>query len=208
MSSFGNPLSQYGSGKYGASPIENLPLGYYLGLLTSQYRNSPKLNAFLSLLLRKFDDASQCLVSMEVAFDVDSALGPQLDAIGTIVGASRVLPFQPTGGLNPILDDLTYRIYLKAKAAQNQWDGTIDGLQTIWETLFPGGQIIIADHQNMSATIFLTGSFTSILEQMIINGLIVPRPQAVLYNYVFNLPAFGFDLNNSFIAGFDIGKFT
>jgi hypothetical protein len=208
MGNIGNPLQKYGSGAYGAAPIENLPLGYYLGLLTSEYRNSPKLNAFLALLLQKFQDASQCLVQMEAAFDIDNAIGVQLDAIGTIVGASRTLPFQPTGGLSPVLGDADYRTYLKSKAAQNQWNGTIDGLQNIWQTLFPGGQIIVADHQNMSATIFLTGTFSPILQQMILNGLVVPRPQAVQYNYVFNLPAFGFDLNNAFIAGFDVGKWS
>lgn len=208
MGSIGNPLQSYGSGLYGAAPIENLPLGYYLGLLTSEYRNSPKLNDFLTLLLKKLDDASFCLTQMEAAFDVDNAIGVQLDAIGTLVGASRTLPFQPTGGLSPILDDATYRIYLKAKAAQNQWDGTIDGLQSVWQTLFPSGTIAIGDNQNMTATIFLTGSFTPILQQMIVNGLIVPRPQGVLYNYVFNLPAFGFDLNDTWIAGFDVGKWS
>jgi hypothetical protein len=201
-------IPPYGSGLWGAEPIENLPLGYYLGLLTSQYRNSPKWNAFLTLLLRKLDDVSQCLVQMEQSFDLDNALGPQLDAIGSIVGASRTVPFQPTGGLNPVLGDADYLVYLKARASQNQWDGTIDGLQAVWQTLFSGGTIIIADHLNMTATIFLTGSFSPIMEQMIVNGLIVPRPQGVRYDYVFNLPAFGFDLNNSFIAGFDVGKFA
>jgi hypothetical protein len=199
-------IPPYGSGEYGSDPIENLPLGYYLGLLSSQYRNSPKWNAFLALMLQKLEDASICLVQMEEAFDLDNALGVQLDAIGTIVGASRTLPFQPTGGLSPVLGDDDYRVYLKSKAAQNQWDGTIDGLQVVWEALFAGGLIVIFDHENMSATIFLTGSFSPIMQQMIVNGLIVPRPQAVQYNYAFNLPAFGFDLNNTYIAGFDVGK--
>lgn len=206
MSSFGNPLSQYGSGLYGAAPIEFLELGYYLDLLTSEYRDSPKLNAFLTVLLRKLDDVSQCLAAMDMAWDIDNAVGPQLDQLGTQIGAARTVGFQPSGGVSPVLDDATYRIYLKAVVAANHWDGTIDSLYSVWQNLFPGGRIIIEDNQNMTATIVLSGSFTSILQDLITNGYIVPRPEGVLYTYTFaTLPIFGADLNNSFIAGADLG---
>lgn len=201
----------YGQGGYGNQPIETLPTGYYLGLLTSQYQppSSPKLNALLYVLLRKFDDVSQCLVKFDTAFDLDSAVGTQLDQLGAIAGAGRVVGFQPSGGVSPVLDDATYRIYIKAKIAQNQWDGGITSLYAIWETLFPFGSIVVADNQNMTATIELSGSFTSIIQDLITNGYIVPRPEGVEYTYSFaELPAFGFDLNNSFVAGFDVGKWA
>lgn len=209
MSSFGNPLSQYGSGKYGAAPIESLELGYYLGLLTSEYRNSPKLNAFLTVLLKKFQDVSQLFMAMDMAWDLDNAAGPQLDQLGTQIGASRTVGFQPSGGVSPILDDPTYRIYLEAVVAANHWDGTIDSLYSVWQNLFPGGSIIIEDNQNMTANIVLTGSFSSIIQDLITNGYIVPRPEGVLYTYSFGtLPAFGFDRSDSFVAGFDVGHWT
>lgn len=210
MSDSGNPLSQYGSGAYGGAPVEMLQLGYYLSLVTSQYKNSPNFIAFLTMLLKKFDDVSLCAVAMDMAFDVDNAVGPQLDAVGAIVGASRTVGFQPTGGASPVLTDTTYRILIKAVAAANAWDGTIDGLQSTWALIFPGETITIADNQNMTATIFITGTLSSILKDLIVNGYIVPRPETVLYNYVFadGLPAFGFDLENAFVAGFDVGHFT
>lgn len=201
-------LQGFGSGLFGNAPIETLPITYYVNLLTSQYQNSPKLIAFLTMLLKKFDDVSQCQVAMDMAFDLDNAMGAQLDILGVIVGANRLVGFQPSAGVSPRLDDATYRLYLKARAAMNQWNGTINGLQGIWATLFPGGQIIIADNQNMTATVFMAGLFTSIQQDLISNGYIVPRPQGVLYTYVFGGPTFGFDLNNTFIAGFDVGKFA
>lgn len=206
----GNPLSQYGSGAYGGAPIEMLQLGYYLNLVTSEYRNSPKFLAFLQVLLKKFDDISICLVSMDMAFDVDNAVGPQLDNVGAIVGANRTVGFQPTGGASPVLNDTDYRLLIKATAGANSWDGTIDGLQSIWQTLFPGGTITIGDNQNMTATIFLTGTFSQMQQDLIVNGYIVPRPETVLYQYVLGsgLPAFGFDRNDAFVAGFDTGKFA
>ena len=206
----GNPYygaGGYGAGGYGNQPIETLPIGYYMNLLTSQYTNSPKLTALLYLLLKKFDDVSQCLVQMDTAFDLDSAVGVQLDMLGTIAGAARTVGFQPSGGVSPTLDDATYRIYIKAKIAQNQWDGTIDSLYPIWQTLFPGGSIVIEDNQNMTVTITLSGGFSSIVQDLISNGYIIPRPEGVQYTFEFaTLPIFGFDgTNPSFIAGFDVG---
>jgi hypothetical protein len=172
------------------------------------------------VLLKKFDDVSQCLVKLDTALDLDSAEGNQLDVLGTCVGAVRMLPFQPSFDVSPVLDDTTYRTYIKAKIAQNQWDGTIGSLYAIWISLFPRARIIIADNQNMTATLRIKGVPSSILIDMICgfavngattgvvqNGLIVPRPEGVEYNFALGaLPAFGFDLNDAFIAGFDIGK--
>ncbi len=289
----------YGQGGYGNQPIETLPIGYYLALLTSQYQppSSPKLNALLYVLLKKFDDVSQCLVKFDTAFDLDSAVGVQLDALGQIAGVSRVVGFNPTGsgtvlnialtnggggylvagdvvvtitggggsgatahvsalspggrgallsvvvddpgsgytttpvvtlsapppgmyaaqayavatiGSSPVLDDETYRLLIKAKIAQNQWDGTIDSLYFIWKSLFPTGGIVIADNQNMTATIYLSGGFSSIVQDLIVNGYIVPRPEGVLYTYVFaELPVFGFgEHNTSYVAAWGVGKWA
>lgn len=187
-------IGGYGSGKYGNQAIEFLGLGYYLSLLTSEYQGSPKLNALLNLVLGIWNDISMAQVQLDTAFDIDFAEGAQLDVLGIILGASRTVTFQPSGGVSPTLDDATYRIYLKAQAAKNQWDGTILSMQSIWQTLFPAGKITIADQQDMSAYIILTGTFTSILRDLILNGYIVPRPEGVLYNYTFpTFPVFAFD---------------
>ena len=201
--------SGYGLGGYGNPPIEALPIGYYTNLLTSQYRNSPKLTALLYMLLKKLDDVSQCLVSMDTAFDLDSAVGVQLDALGQIVGAARTVGFQPHNNVSPVLDDATYRILIKARVGWNQWDGTIDSLFSLWRALFPNGNIVIQDNQNMSANIVLTGTFTSIVQDLINNGYIIPRPEGVEYTYSFGtLPYFGFGSSPGFIAGFGTGHWA
>jgi Protein of unknown function (DUF2612) len=196
----------WGAGGYGNSPIEFLNIGYYQSLRTHQYVNSPKFNALLYVLLKKFDDVTRCLVSLDYYLYIDNAVGAQLDQLGDIVGAGRTVGFQPSGGVSPVLDDTTYRLLIKAQIAKNQWDGTIGSLQTIWQRLFPGGTIVIADQQNMTAVIILIGTFTSIEQDLIVNGYIVPRPEGVLYNYVFGeFPLFGFGDVPGFIAGFDTG---
>lgn len=199
----------YGTGGYGNSPIGTLPIGYYIGLLTSEYTNSPKLNALLYKLLRKFDDASQVLVQMDTAFDLDSAVGVQLDMLGATVSAFRTVDFQPSNGVSPVLDDATFRIYIKAKIGANQWDGTRLSLYPLWQQLFPGGSIIIVDNQDMTADVVPVGSFTSIVQDLITNDYIVPRAEGVLYTYLFGtLPFFGFDSANEYIAGFDVGHWV
>jgi hypothetical protein len=200
--------SGYGAHGYGNQPIETQPLGYYLNLLTSEYRQSPKLNALLYVLLKKVDDVTNCMVQLDTALDLDSAVGAQLDMLGMVWGVSRTVPFQPSAGVSPVLDDVTYRVLIKATIARCMWDGKIDSLYNIWVNLFPTGTIIIADQQNMTANILLTGSFTSITQDLITNGLIIPRPEGVQYNYVFGtMPFLGYDLNNSFVAGWDTGHY-
>lgn len=201
----------YGGGAYGSGPYGGSMLSaeYYLSLLTSEYQNATKLKAWLRVIIQLVIDIDTYLALEYYMFDVDNAVGAQLDVLGVIVGASRTVGFQPSGGISPVLDDVTYRIYIKAKVAQNQWNGQVGSLWGIWSNLFPGGTIAVQDNQNMTATIFLAGAFTSIIQDLITNGYIVPRPQAVQYTYVFAaLPILGFDFDDTYIAGFDVGHFA
>jgi hypothetical protein len=154
-------------------------------------------------------DIANCLQEFGPAFDLDAAVGPQLDVLGVIAGQGRIVGFQPSGGVSPVLDDDTYRLLLKARVAQNHWDGKIDSLIAIWQSLFPRGTLIVDDAQNMTVSIFVAGAFTSIIQDLILNGYILPRPQAVLYDYSFaTLPMLGFDRGDSYVAGLDVGHFT
>lgn len=201
--------SGYGSGRYGVAdlgPLPPLSLSYYLNLLTSEYRLAPNLNAWLTDLLSPLNDNSNTVAQITEFFDLGYAEGVQLDVLGQIAGVSRTVGFQPSGGVSPILDDDTYRILIQATIAANEWDGTEEALYPIWTQLFPGGSITISDNQNMTCDIVLTGSFTSIIQDLIVNGYIVPRPEGVLYNYIFgDLPIFGTDESTAFIAGVDLG---
>ena len=89
-------------------------------------------------------------------FDLDNAVGAQLDAVGVRIGRSRLIPYALQGlffswgdpargwgqGLwkGPYdvgtslyqLDDDTYRRLLRAKILANCWDGTIKGEEAIY----------------------------------------------------------------------------
>ena len=199
----------YGSGKYGIADegaLYKQPLGYYLNLFTSQYKLSQKFLTWAQRCWQPVDDLTNLLSFISSNYDLDYAVGKQLDVCGLLLGQSRTLGFQPSNSVSPVLDDNTYRLLLKAKRVRNSWSGKTVDLYAAWQSLFPGGRIIINDNQNMTATIFVTGSFNSIILDLINNGYIVPRPEGVLYNYVTgNLPIFGADENNTYIAGADLG---
>ena len=134
--------------------------------------------------------------------------GAQLDIIGQIVGQSRTMTFQPSDSVSPILDDTTYRTLLLAKIALNQWDGNMGSMAATWQTLFPGGTIAVQDNQDMTMNVYVTGAFTSILVDLINNGLIVPRPEGVLVNYYFgDAPYFGYNIENAYLDGYGVGYY-
>jgi Protein of unknown function (DUF2612) len=199
----------FGAGRFGNEPVQSLPIGDYLALVPSQLRGRPKFMAWLAAALQPLDDLNQCLATFNYSFDLDSAQGAQLDILGQIIGQSRTVGFQPSGGVSPTLDDPTYRLLLRASIAKNSWDGTIDALQSTWQQLFPGGRIAILDNQDMSATVILAGAFSSIVVDLINNGYIVPEDATVKYTYIFPiLPVLGLDANDDFISGPDLGHWS
>lgn len=134
----------------------------YLQLITSEHRKQPQFIAFLSVLLQPLADNLLVLQSIPWLFDLDTAVGDQLDKVGRWIGLTRVvsLPLTdtyfsfdtPTAGfdLKPwwtigdpvaasvVLDDQHYRLLLKARALNNVWDGSIPDAYEIWDTLFAG----------------------------------------------------------------------
>lgn len=182
-----------------------MDINRYLNLITSEHREQPKFVAWLAAPLTIADDTVNMLKEFDSKFDLDLATGNQLDILGSIVGVGRVVNFQPTIG-SPVLDDSMYRLAIKAKIAQNQWDGTIPGLISIWSSIFPTVAIIIKDNLNMTADVALIGIGSTLERELTENGYIIPRPEGVKYNYYFtdNI-IFGFDIDNSYYSGFDVG---
>ena len=159
----------------------------YLNNITSQHRDKPKFIAWLSANITIVDNIYSTLKSMDDNFDLDNAIGNQLDTIGTIIGRDRTLEFQPLNNFSPILDDDTYRLVLKAKVAMNNWDGTIPQIYEIWATIFGGDNDLslqLQDNQDMSFDAYITGYVDQIQQDLIQHGYIVPKPEGVGVNYV------------------------
>lgn len=67
-------------------------VGEITNLLIKQYWEKPKAKAEIELLARNWESSAIFLAGLDPAFDLDSAVGAQLDVLGRIVGISRSVP--------------------------------------------------------------------------------------------------------------------
>lgn len=181
----------------------------YLKLVTSEHRDKPKYTEMLTSLLQYSEDVFTLAVGVDDEFDVDLAIGAQEDILGVIVGSKRTLDFIPSKGLSSFLDNSVYRTLLRAKIAQNMWKGGILDLRDLWVTLFETS-IVIRDNQDMTIDVtIINNMLDQLTKELIVNGLIVPKPQSVQMNILFADEAvFGYDMETNVIRGYDHARWA
>jgi len=210
----------------------------YLDLITSAWRQKPKFTAMVSADVSVQVRVQDLLASLIEAYDVDTAVGSQLDVIGQWVGISRRVnvpianvyfswnadytlgweygtwqpanqPFSVT-----VLPDDSYRTLIRAKIAANLWDGTTDRAYAIWDAVFPTITILIQDHQNMSYDLAFVGGIIDSLTLALITGGYIPlKPEGVKVNvYYIPInpgPMFCWDLDETtLVAGWETGSWA
>lgn len=123
-------------------------------------------------------------------------------------------PFDPDTGLT-ILPDDTYRILIKAKIGANRWDGSMPGWKAIIDQIFPPEtNIFVQDNGDMTMTVVVAGVVPSALFLALLTGGYLPlKPEAIgvayyLVNSVPGSPVFGFDAENDYVSGFDVGSWA
>jgi hypothetical protein len=134
---------------------------------------------------------------------------PGIAALGT----GGIATFWQAGSLPGVssLDDADYRILLKLFIAMNSWDGTVPGIYSIWDTLFPDYPILVQDNQDMTMTIaFLSPPTDPVILSLFTQGYFLMRPAGVRITGFYEPsisddPIFGFDVESSVVAGFDVG---
>lgn len=153
----------------------------YVDLITSYHASKPLFVQHVDLSTRPLVDAASTMAGMTAAFDIDTAVGVQLDIIGEWVGRSRVVsepitgvyfsfdtdglgfeqgvwqgPYDPDSGFTKLSDEV-YRVILKAKIAINNWDGTNDSLPDILNTALAGSGLAmqIIDNQDMTISVIV-----------------------------------------------------
>lgn len=182
----------------------------YFPLITSQHADKPRYMGLVDAWTRPFFESQEALDAMARAFDVDSAVGVQLDQVGLWVGVSRVLHtalegvyfsldipgvgfdegvwkgrFDPDTGLTSLPDD-QFRLLIKTRIAANQWDGTIEGAYRVWDTIFAdiGSVIFIQDNQDMSMIIGIAGIPLNAVSRALLTGGYIPlKPEGVRVNF-------------------------
>ncbi|WP_048784598.1 DUF2612 domain-containing protein [Pantoea vagans] len=153
----------------------------YTELITNYHAGKPRFVSHVDLSTRPLTDASTALQGLITAFDIDSAVGAQLDILGEWIGRTRIVsqpisgvyfsfdtdglgwdqgiwqgPYDPDAGYTSLSDD-TYRIVLKAKIAINNWNGQNDTLPPILETALEGSglKMQIVDNQDMTISVWV-----------------------------------------------------
>lgn len=128
--------------------------------------------------------------------------------MANIATRMSALPVQ-TAPTSPILDDSLYRIILKAKIILNQWKGTKAELYDFWTRYFPQYPVFIQDNQDMTMNVLIYGMAPGILQDLVRNGYIVPKPAGVRINYAFPTDAvFSYDFNTPYLKGYNEGSWV
>ena len=210
-------------------------LADYLAKIPSANATKPKFMAVLAAYLQPFVDIEAVLASMPALFDLDVAVGDQLDTVGEWVGITREISapivgvyfsldveglgldqgylqgkFDPTNGLVS-LDDDHYRLLLRAKIAANNWDGTAAGaVAAIAQLQIPDTKIFFQDNQDMSVTLGIAGVLPDPVTLAILTGgYLALKPVTVRMDIevtsVNGAPLFGLDVENANVSGLDVG---
>ena len=183
----------------------------YQALVPQANAGKPNFMAMLAATLQPLADSQSFAAELSEAFDLDSAMGVQLDAVGLWVGVSRKIsvPIQNaffswnTPGLgwnqgdwlgpyitsNSIvsLDDNAYRFLLYARIAANHWDGTAETADAAYALALTGtgATARVQDNADGTATVYISGT-SSVVTQALISGGYVPlKPIDISVNYVF-----------------------
>jgi len=210
---------------------------YYQSWVTSEHQSAPNYMAWLGAMVEPLTVIQSVIDNFVTNFDVDIAVGKQLDAVGQWVGVSRVLETAITGvfaqfdteGLGfdqgiwsgpfdgtsiTLLPDYIYRIVIKFKILANKWDGSIPTAYADFATVFTGGEyVFIIDNQDMSMSIGLVGfNIGALGEAVLQQGYFPFKPEGVLIrDYIIVPPGqkiAAFDLDNELFGGFDVGYFA
>jgi len=210
----------------------------YTSLITSEHADKPNFMAMVAAVAQCFIDQQTLLLSIPDAFDLDNAVGVQLDAVGLWVGVTRNVqtplsgvyfsldtagvgfdqgvwqgPFDPSTGVTS-LDDGTYKLLIRARIGANHWDGTSDSSIDILQAIFGSAtQLFLQDNGDMSIIVGIVGTPPSALFLALLEGGYVPlKPSTVSVQYVMTsapgAPIFGFDVENEYISGFDVGAWA
>ncbi|KPH79309.1 DUF2612 domain-containing protein [Bosea vaviloviae] len=207
----------------------------YLALITPSHRGKPKFSAMIRALVEPVVSQQSFIEHLPVDFDLDEAIGAQLDVVGKWVGRTRFInipianvwfrfgdatrgfgrglwkrPYDSVDGITR-LDDTTYRTLLRAKIAANNWDGTLPDAKRALDIIFPNGEtaLVLIDNQDMTITFGVAGVIPSALFIALLSGGYIPlKPEGVRAKYRITTvsgPIFGFGVDNDTIGGFGRG---
>lgn len=179
----------------------------WLALVTSEHASKPKFIASLTAVLQPMADGLALLNGLPTLFDLDTAIGQQLDFVGQWIGKTRLLavpisnvfftwdtvglgwdqaiwrgPFDPISSIVSLGDPL-YRLLLQATVAANHWDGSIPQAYADLNKLFAPMFVRIKDGGDMTMTVTLVGKPDKVTSALFTGGALALRPAGVSATY-------------------------
>lgn len=116
-------------------------------LIPEQYKEAENFNRILKIFGEEIDELLDAIEQVRLAFLIDSAVGKQLDILGSIVVI-------PRNGLN----DDDYREAIKFKIFQNTSKAKVEDLILILKTLTEADLVVYSDSPPAAYTIYSDGS--------------------------------------------------
>lgn len=138
---------------------------YYKNLLIIQYHDKPKARATIAQWVDCMT-GDGIMTQLWDAFDVDTAIGAQLDAIGHFVGIGRF-----------DLPDEQYRVLIKFKILKNNIGTTMKDIDDAIYEYF-GNSILVSNNKDMSITYILANELGSLIPILTDEDLL-PAPMGV-----------------------------
>ncbi|MHA6160961.1 DUF2612 domain-containing protein [Pseudomonas sichuanensis] len=173
-----------------------------------QYRDKPKAVAWYEIARKMGGSLVDAAQAVRKSYEIDTAVGQQLDVIGRIVVAPRSfvgnVPLNPAMCADPDgaefgdgsqmcsaltiaqdsqLSDELYRLVIKAKIVKNNGDATIENILDGMNFLLPNAKILrVTDGEDMSFSIEFYGQITNLERYALLSAGLVPKPQGVRFN--------------------------
>lgn len=182
------------------------PITQYTGLVPVTNSSQPDFMAMLAVSVQPFADITAFELTINTDYDIDTAIGVQLDTLGQLIGIAR------PGGFS---DDF-YRIILKVRILNNHWQCNKPSAYELANTLFTslGFAFFIEDHADLSITLGVIGEGVPSGEiiTLLTGGYLDVKPVTIrIAGYAYQSgagPIFAFDIENTNFAGFDVGSWA
>lgn len=183
---------------------------YFTDLVTAEHSDKPKYIQTVSLSTQGYADQIDLCSQAYDLYDLDDAVGAQLDAVGLWVGLSRFVALDvgqyfswDTKGVGwdqgvwwevgdaesmvTTLQDAQYRTLLKVKIACNHFDGTLpSALSILNNAVSTDGCTVTAKEGDMSVTFNVSGDISTVMKAVIEKSYIALKPAGVAVNYTFS----------------------
>lgn len=183
----------------------------YTDLITSEHADKPLFTAMIEKSVAPFAGITDLELQYSMLYDVDFAVGQQLDVVGQWVGVTRDLvtpvliyfsfdinglgfdqglwkgAFDANTGITR-LDDFHYRLLIKARILNNVWNGSIENAYELASIVFSQYNLVlfIEDYADLSMGIGLagTGIIDSVIFALLTEGYFRIKPAGVrIRNY-------------------------